>query len=728
MTTPPAGEPPTPPPGEPAYPLTAWFLGPRAENAPVWTELLDHIFQDYIHWRRNYFPADPWIVGRLRRRSPEHEAWLDTLTSQLDAILSELKYHFPLHSPRYNAHMTSEQSLPAVLGYFAGLLYNPNNVTGEAAPITVALELEVGRMVAAMLGYQPARSWAHICSGGTLANLEALWVARAVQFAPLVAREVCRAEGVELTVSLPSGRAVPLTAQDDRTLVSLRPEEAIGIHRRLAAELERAHRLSPTAALARLNAAIGGSRYNVARRGLGAVLAETGLRPVVLASAAAHYSIAKACNVLGYGEDAARLVPVNARFQMDIPAFEATLEGMAPHEYVAAVIGIVGTTEEGAVDPIHRIRDVRARAEREHDRSFWLHVDAAWGGYLRTLFCDVAVPGLPPDATREAVAAAYAGALRVEDRFELEVGLEPSRRQAETVDWSDPETYAAFLAMPEGDSTTVDPHKMGYIPYPAGVVAFRDSRVTEFITQRAQYLGDAGQGVGSVEDPYQVTAMGPLILEGSKPGAAALACWLAHRTIPLTAEGHGKVVRVTLLNARRLARLLERHGQLFLRLERERQPEPAAPAPFTFFPIAEPETNVVCFVARPMAWQDGRLVAAPATLGAINRLNELIYAAASIPGSRSHHRLSAAQPFFVSRTRFEDGQYRAATLSHLLTRLEISPAAYAREGLLVLRSTVMNPWHSEARQAGMDYLYEFVRFLHRAAAEAMREVTPPPAP
>ena len=56
-------------------PLTAWFLGPRAENATVWTEMFDHIFQDYIHWRRNYFPADPWIVGRPKRRSPEHESW-----------------------------------------------------------------------------------------------------------------------------------------------------------------------------------------------------------------------------------------------------------------------------------------------------------------------------------------------------------------------------------------------------------------------------------------------------------------------------------------------------------------------------------------------------------------------------------------------------------------------------------------------------------------------------
>ncbi|MDX2122691.1 MAG: hypothetical protein SF070_16735, partial [Gemmatimonadota bacterium] len=141
-----------------------------------------------------------------------------------------------------------------------------------------------------------------------------------------------------------------------------------------------------------------------------------------------------------------------------------------------------------------------------------------------------------------------------------------------------------------------------------------------------------------------------------------------------------------------------------------------------------PETNLVCFVARQMTWRDGVLVPAPASLGSINRLSELIFNAASIPGARSPHRLSAAQPFFISRTRFEEGQYRGATLTHLLTQLEIGERDYTREGLFVLRSTVMNPWHSEARQAGMDYLYEFVRFLHRSAAEAMREISPPPAP
>jgi len=699
-------------------PLTAWFLGPRAENATIWTELFDHIFQDYVHWRRNYFPADPWIVGRLKRRSPEHESWLDLLTAQLDATLSELKFHFPLHSPRYNAHMVSEQSLPAVMGYFAGLLYNPNNVTGESAPITVALELEVGRMVAAMLGYNPKRAWAHICSGGTVATLEALWVARSVQFAPLIVRDYCRERNRNLSIRLPNGSEAPITSLDDRTLVALRPQEAVTLLRSLARTEQAASGRPLPEIVEQLNGYVASSRFNISQRGMGPLLGATGLRPVVFASAAAHYSVAKACNVLGYGEAALRLVPVNERFQMDVGALERGLAALDADEYVAAVIGLVGSTEEGAVDPIHRIRGVRDAGERRRNRSFWLHVDAAWGGYFRSLFHGLRVVHLPAAADIEAVAAEYARALDLRQRFELDVGVErPDVRGLETR-WGDVETCAAFLAMAEGDSITVDPHKMGYIPYPAGIIAFRNGLVTEFITQRAQYLSDEPEGIGAFDQPTEVRAFGPHILEGSKPGAAALACWLAHRTIPLTTDGHGKIVRTTVLSAQRLWRLLTCHAQLYHRLEADRGTSASDGRPFTFIPITEPETNIVCFVARPMAWQDGVMVPAPVPLAAINQFNERIYAAASIPGSRSH-RSSAAQPFFVSRTRFDEAQYQAVTVRPLLERLGVSESDYARTGLFVLRSTVMNPWHEEAQKAGMDYLYELVRFLHGVAAEAL---------
>lgn len=84
--------------------------------------------------------------------------------------------------------MTAEPTLPAVLGYFAGMMYNPNNVTFEASPFTSMLEVEVGKDLCRMLGYHEDNpnttpddlvstpvGWGHLTCGGSIANLEALW-------------------------------------------------------------------------------------------------------------------------------------------------------------------------------------------------------------------------------------------------------------------------------------------------------------------------------------------------------------------------------------------------------------------------------------------------------------------------------------------------------------------------------------------------------------------------
>ena len=123
-------------------PLDAWFLGPKAEHGDLWLITVDHILRDYIHWRRNYFPQDPIIVNRDRLRT--HDAWIESLKFEIDKVLNLLKAHFPIYSPRYNAHMVSEH-FPSVVGYFAAMLYNPNNVTEESAPITLELELGGGK-------------------------------------------------------------------------------------------------------------------------------------------------------------------------------------------------------------------------------------------------------------------------------------------------------------------------------------------------------------------------------------------------------------------------------------------------------------------------------------------------------------------------------------------------------------------------------------------------------
>jgi glutamate/tyrosine decarboxylase-like PLP-dependent enzyme len=65
----------------------------------------------------------------------------------------------------------------AVAGYLAAMLVNPNNHALDGGPGTSALEVEVVEQLREMFGL-PAPVLGHLTSSGTIANLEALWVAR----------------------------------------------------------------------------------------------------------------------------------------------------------------------------------------------------------------------------------------------------------------------------------------------------------------------------------------------------------------------------------------------------------------------------------------------------------------------------------------------------------------------------------------------------------------------
>jgi glutamate/tyrosine decarboxylase-like PLP-dependent enzyme len=99
--------------------------------------------------------------------------------------------------------------------------------------------------------------------------------------------------------------------------------------------------------------------------------------PVVLASEAAHTSLQKVGMLLGLGTQGIIPVATNAHSQMDITDLrrklaQAKQEGKAPF----AIVGTVGTTVTGSIDPIPEI----AAVAREHH--LWLHVDAVYGGAL----------------------------------------------------------------------------------------------------------------------------------------------------------------------------------------------------------------------------------------------------------------------------------------------------------------------------------------------------------
>ncbi len=68
----------------------------------------------------------------------------------------------------------------ALAAYLAAARINPNNHALDGGPATAALEREVVAAFAAMFGYG-ADHLGHLTSSGTIANLEALWVASRVR-------------------------------------------------------------------------------------------------------------------------------------------------------------------------------------------------------------------------------------------------------------------------------------------------------------------------------------------------------------------------------------------------------------------------------------------------------------------------------------------------------------------------------------------------------------------
>jgi glutamate/tyrosine decarboxylase-like PLP-dependent enzyme len=85
--------------------------------------------------------------------------------------------NFPFFHPRYAGQMLKPPHPAAAAGYVAAMLVNPNNHALDGGPVTSAMEREAVGELAAMLGLAEP-SLGHLTASGTIANLEALWVAR----------------------------------------------------------------------------------------------------------------------------------------------------------------------------------------------------------------------------------------------------------------------------------------------------------------------------------------------------------------------------------------------------------------------------------------------------------------------------------------------------------------------------------------------------------------------
>lgn len=300
---------------------------------------------------------------------PESPTYVSEHTEHLLNTLVSQSVH--TSAPSFIGHMTS--ALPYFLMPLSKIMIalNQNLVKIETSKAFTPLERQVlGILHRLIYGEQDGfyHHWMHsadhslgaFCSGGTVANITALWVAR------------------------------------NRLL---KPE---------------------------------GNFEGIAKQGLFAALTHykcSGL--AIFVSERGHYSVKKAADVLGIGQDGVVAVKTDNNNRICLADLELKIAAAKENNIKPlAIIGVAGTTETGTIDPLRQLAEV---AQRENCH---FHVDAAWGG--ATLMSN---------------------------------------------------TYRHLLdGIDLADSVTIDAHKQLYVPMGAGMVIFKDPELMSSIQHHAEYI------------------------------------------------------------------------------------------------------------------------------------------------------------------------------------------------------------------------------------------------
>ncbi|MCP8322948.1 MAG: tyrosine decarboxylase MfnA [Candidatus Methylarchaceae archaeon HK02M2] len=210
-------------------------------------------------------------------------------------------------------------------------------------------------------------------------------------------------------------------------------------------------------------------------------------RPEVIVPKSAHFSFDKAADLLGL-----KLIKVglNKHYQIDIKA----VKGVITKDTVA-IVGVAGSTELGVVDPISILSDIALK------HGIYLHVDASFGGFVLPFLKDIGYNSPEFDFKLKGVC-----------------------------------------------SITVDPHKMGLAPIPAGGILFRDSDAIRTVSVMAPYLSLGGG--------TQYT------ISGTRSGASAVAVWalLKH----MGKKGYQKVVKRCMDLTHLVVKEVERSKKVYL--------------------------------------------------------------------------------------------------------------------------------------------------------------------
>ncbi|HGE6066335.1 TPA: pyridoxal-dependent aspartate 1-decarboxylase PanP [Vibrio cholerae] len=349
------------------------FTVPEGPDSTL-TKIDEELSHNLNHFLRKHIVAEEKPLKEIEKdfsnaHIPEQPQFVSDHTQHLLDTLVSHSVHTA--SPSFIGHMTS--ALPYFLMPLSKIMIalNQNLVKIETSKAFTPLERQVLGMIHRLIYGETDhfyQQWMHsaehslgaFCSGGTIANITALWVAR---------NNALKAEG-----------------------------DFPGVEK---AGLFKAMR-------------------HYGHEGLAILVSERG-----------HYSLKKAADVLGIGQEGLVAVKTDAHNRICPHDLEQKITELKANKIkVFAVVGVAGTTETGNIDPLRTIAQICQR-EQIH-----FHIDAAWGG--ATLMSN-----------------RYRGLL---DGVEL------------------------------ADSVTIDAHKQLYIPMGAGMVLFKDPNAMRSIEHHAQYI------------------------------------------------------------------------------------------------------------------------------------------------------------------------------------------------------------------------------------------------
>lgn len=216
------------------------------------------------------------------------------------------------------------------------------------------------------------------------------------------------------------------------------------------------------------------------------------------------------------------------------------------------------------------------------------------------------------------------------------------------------ETQISLRAVGGVDSITLDPHKLGYVPYACGAFVARNEQRYRTYSPAAPYLQSKNQSRWATT------------LEGSRSGAGATATWLSNRVMGLNREGYG--------------RLLEKG----LEARKQMRDEISRCLPDAVF-AADSDLNILCFCLA----RSGE---------SISQINER--------SGRIFESFEQSPNFSISRTRLSGEAY--GPLIHRLA--QDRGLVMDEDSLLLLRLVLMNPFIL-SKEAETNFIEAFVTEL-----------------